>query len=81
MNMPRASWVADACLGTNKEEFTVLCTWKHFTLMPPYPNYMCLDLKLVISKHMVNFNESGNTDTIILAEIQTRWHQANRDAI
>lgn len=34
-DMPRASWVGDARLGTNEDEFTVLCTWKHFILLPP----------------------------------------------
>lgn len=79
--MPRASWAGDARLGTNEDEFTGLCPCKRFILLPPSPNYTCIDLKLVISKHMVNFNETENTDTIILAEIQTRQLETNRDVI
>lgn len=30
---------------------------------------------------MVNFNETENAGTVILAEIQTRQHETNRDAI
>lgn len=30
---------------------------------------------------MVNFNETENAGTVILAEIQTRQHKTNRDAI
>lgn len=32
MNKPGDSWVGDACLGTNKEDSTVLHTWE---ALPP----------------------------------------------
>lgn len=71
------SWVGDACLGANKEDFTVLHTWEAL----PSPNFTCSDLKRVINKHMANFNETENLDTIILAEIQTSQYKMNRNAV